>query len=57
MAGGAKGAISGSFTVYEIKDEKLGKNKFTVAGIMVDGAIHAVGTNKKLKPIPLEVAR
>ena len=54
----SKGVIKGSFTVYAISPAgKLVKNKFTVAGVMVDGAIHAVGTNKNLKPIPVEVRK
>ena len=57
MAGGAKGAISGSFTVYEVKDEKLVKNKFTVNGVIVNGVGHGLATNKKLKPIPVEVRK
>ena len=55
----AKGAISGSFTVYEIDTtkQKLVKNKFTVNGVIVDGVGYGLATNKKLKPIPIEVAR
>ena len=55
----AKGAISGSFTVYEIDTtkQKLVKNKFTVNGVIVNGVGYGLGTNKKLKPIPIEVVK
>ena len=55
----SKGAISGSFTVYEIDTakQKLVKNKFTVAGVVVDGVGYGLATNKKLKPIPVEVRK
>ena len=55
----AKGAISGSFTVYGIDTakQKLVKNKFTVNGVIVDGVGYGLATNKKLKPIPIEVAK
>ena len=53
----SKGVLKGSFTVYAVTGGKLAKNKFTVAGVMVDGKIHAVGTNKKLKPIPVVQAK
>ena len=54
----SKGTLKGSFTVYAVTPAgKLVKNKFTVAGVMVDGEIHAAGTNKNLKPIPLTLTK
>ena len=53
----AKGALKGSFTVYAVTGGKLVKNKFTVAGVMVNGVGYAVGTNKKLPAIPLVLAK
>ena len=53
----SKGVLKGNFTVYAVTGGKLVKNKFTVAGVMVDGVGHAVGTNKKLKSIPVEVRK
>ena len=53
----SKGVLKGSFTVYAVTDGKLVKNKFTVAGVLVDGVGYASGTNKKLKPIPLVLVK
>ena len=36
---------------------KLVKNKFKVTGVVIDGVGYAVGTNKKLKSIPLVLAK
>ena len=53
----AKGALSGSFTIYEIDPvkDKLVKNKFTITGVVVNGFGFAVGANKKLKSIPCDL--
>lgn len=51
----AKGTIVGAFTVYEVSNEKLLKNKFAVNGVVVDGVGYGLATNKKLKPISVEV--
>lgn len=53
----SKGVLKGSFTVYAVTAGKLVKNKFTVAGVMVNGVGHAVGTNKKLPAIPLVLTK
>ena len=53
----AKGALKGSLTVYAVTGGKLVKNKFTVAGVMVNGVGHGLGTSKKLKSIPIEVRK
>ena len=55
----SKGAISGSFTVYEVDaaKQKLVKNKFTVTGVIVNGVGYGLATNKKLKPIPIVVEK
>ena len=50
----SKGALSGSFTVYAVTENgKLVKNKFTVAGLLIDGVGHATATCKKLPPVPV----
>ena len=53
----SKGVLKGSFTVYAVTGGKFVKNKFTVAGVLVDGVGYASGTNKKLKPIPLVLVK
>ena len=54
----SKGALKGSFTVYAVSPaDKLVKNKFAVVGVMVDGEIHAAGTSKNLKSIPLTLTK
>lgn len=53
----SKNALSGSFVVYEVTGGKLVKDKFTVSGVVIGGVGYAVGTNKKLKPIPAVLTR
>ena len=53
----SKGVLKGSFTVYAVTAGKLVKNKFTVAGVLIDGVGYAAGTNKKLSAIPLVLTR
>ena len=55
----SKGAISGSFTVYEIDavKGKLVKNKFTVNGVVANGVGYGFATKKGLKPISVELTR
>ena len=53
----SKGVLKGSFTVYAVTSGKLVKNKFTVAGVLIDGVGYAAGTNKKLSAIPLVLTR
>ena len=53
----SKGAIKGSFTIYSYAGDRLVKNKFTIAGVVVNGVGYASGTNKKLPAIPLVLAK
>ena len=53
----SKGVLKGSFTVYAVTNGKLVKNKFTVAGVLIDGVGYAAGTNKKLPAIPFVLAK
>ena len=53
----SKGVLKGSFTVYAVTGGKLVKNKFTVAGVLIDGVGYASGTNKKLPAIPLVLTK
>ena len=52
-----KGALKGSFTVYAVTGGKLVKNKFTVAGVVVDGVGYATATSRKLPTIPVLLTR
>ena len=53
----SKGVLKGSFTVYAVTGGKLVKNKFTVAGVLIDGVGYAAGTSKKLPAIPFVLAK
>jgi len=53
----SRGSLSGSFTVYGFNGSKLVKNKFTVAGVVVDGVGYASATNRKLGSLKVELVR
>ena len=55
---GTKGVLKGRITVYAVSPAgKLVKNKFTVAGVLIDGVGYAAGTSKKLPAIPFVLAK